>query len=94
MPPEELLALIRQGENSGVEFKRDDLRREQQAALFASGGRLHAERLPVSGSAPADLDRARLTEVRQYTGSPPVFEATDDFLRVTLPITPTAKHSL
>jgi ATP-dependent DNA helicase RecG len=36
--------------------------REQQAALFASGGLLHAELLPVSGSAPADLDRARLTD--------------------------------
>jgi ATP-dependent DNA helicase RecG len=166
MTPEELLALIRQGENSGVEFKRDDLRREQlarevvafanfqggrlligveddgtvsgvqredlehwvmdtvfgrtvhpqllpyyetvrldddkrvavvtvlsgtakpyvvrhnqrediyvrvgstsqlatreqQAALFASGGLLHAELLPVSGSALADLDRTRLTD--------------------------------
>jgi len=36
--------------------------REQQAALFASGGLLHAELLPVSGSAMADLDRARLTD--------------------------------
>jgi ATP-dependent DNA helicase RecG len=61
MSPEELLRLIRQGENSGVEFKRDDLR-EQQAALFASGGLLHAELLRVSGSALADLDRVRLTD--------------------------------
>ena len=36
--------------------------REQQAALFASGGLLHAELLPVSGSALADLDRARLID--------------------------------
>ena len=36
--------------------------REQQAALFASGGLLHAELLPVSGSALADLDRSRLTD--------------------------------
>jgi ATP-dependent DNA helicase RecG len=36
--------------------------REQQAALFASGGLLHAEVLPVSGSGLADLDRARLTD--------------------------------
>lgn len=36
--------------------------REQQAALFASGGLLHAEILPVSGSALVDLDRARLTD--------------------------------
>lgn len=36
--------------------------REQQAALFASGGLLHAETLPVSGSSMADLDRARLTD--------------------------------
>lgn len=36
--------------------------REQQAALFASCGLLHAEILPVSGSALVDLDRARLTD--------------------------------
>jgi ATP-dependent DNA helicase RecG len=36
--------------------------REQQAALFASGGLLHAELLPVSGSALVDLDRVRLTD--------------------------------
>jgi len=36
--------------------------REQQAALFAAGGLLHAELLPVSGSILADLDRARLTD--------------------------------
>lgn len=29
--------------------------------------------------------------VRQYTGSAPAFEATDDFLRITLPATQTAK---
>ena len=62
MTPEEVLLLIRQGENSGVEFKRDDLSLEQQAALFSSGGLLHAELLPVSGSALVDLDRARLTD--------------------------------
>lgn len=36
--------------------------REQQAALFASGGLLHTELLPVSGSALVDLDRARLAD--------------------------------
>ena len=36
--------------------------REQQAALFAAGGLLHAQLLPVSGSALVDLDRARLTD--------------------------------
>lgn len=34
--------------------------REQQARLFESGGMLHAEVLPVSGSSLVDLDRARL----------------------------------
>jgi len=34
--------------------------REQQARLFESGGLLHAEALPVSGSNLADLDRDRL----------------------------------
>lgn len=36
--------------------------REQLARLFESGGMLHAEVLPVSGSAMADLDRARLED--------------------------------
>ncbi|MBA4158780.1 MAG: putative DNA binding domain-containing protein [Gemmatimonadetes bacterium] len=34
--------------------------REQQARLFASGGLLHTESLPVSGSGLEDLSRARL----------------------------------
>lgn len=34
--------------------------REQQARLFESGGMLHAEVLPVSGSSLDDLDQARL----------------------------------
>lgn len=36
--------------------------REQQARLFESGGMLHAEILPVSGSSLDDLDRARLSD--------------------------------
>lgn len=36
--------------------------REQQARLFESGGMLHAEMLPVSGSGFGDLDQARLTD--------------------------------
>ncbi len=36
--------------------------REQQARLFASGGMLYAEKLPVSGSGLADLSQDRLNE--------------------------------
>jgi ATP-dependent DNA helicase RecG len=36
--------------------------REQQARLFALGGMLHAEMLPVSGSTLGDLSRERLTD--------------------------------
>lgn len=36
--------------------------REQQARLFESGGMLHAELLPVSGSHLNDLDQARLND--------------------------------
>ncbi len=36
--------------------------REQQARLFESGGMLHAETLPVSGSGFDDLDEARLRD--------------------------------
>jgi len=36
--------------------------REQQARLYAVGGMLQAERLPVSGSGLRDLSRNRLTD--------------------------------
>lgn len=36
--------------------------REQQARLFESGGMLHAEMLPVSGTTLGNLDAARLTD--------------------------------
>ncbi|WP_265923343.1 RNA-binding domain-containing protein [Cupriavidus nantongensis] len=36
--------------------------REQQARLFESGGMLHAEMLPVSGSRLEDLDQARMSD--------------------------------
>lgn len=36
--------------------------REQQARLFESGGMLHAETLPVSGTSFENLDQARLTD--------------------------------
>ena len=36
--------------------------REQQARLFATGGMLHAEMLPVSGSGLRDLSQERLTD--------------------------------
>lgn len=36
--------------------------REQQARLFESGGMLHAETLPVSGTSLGNLDTARLTD--------------------------------
>jgi ATP-dependent DNA helicase RecG len=36
--------------------------REQQARLFESGGMLHSEVLPVSGSCLEDLDQSRLTD--------------------------------
>ena len=36
--------------------------REQQARLFESGGMLHSEVLPISGSSLEDLDQSRLTD--------------------------------
>ena len=65
MTPEELLELIRQGENSGVELKRDDLRREQLArevVAFANfqGGRILIgveDDGAVSGIQREDLER-------------------------------------
>jgi ATP-dependent DNA helicase RecG len=50
--------------------------REQQARLFESGGLLHSEVLPVSGSGLADLDLARLADYLSYiTGDPTVPQA-------------------
>jgi ATP-dependent DNA helicase RecG len=55
----ELLQLIANGENSGVEFKRDDVRPEQLAKEIVALA-IHAELLPVSGTDLADLDLERL----------------------------------
>ncbi len=45
--------------------------REQQARLFESGGLLHSEVLPVSGSGLADLDLARLTDYLVHIAGDP-----------------------
>lgn len=52
--------------------------REQLARLFESGGMLHAELLPVSGSALADLDRARLEDYLTRVVGDPAAPASDD----------------
>ena len=55
-------------------MKKSYLSREQQARLFAAGGLIHAELLPVSGSGLQDLSVERLTDyVTTFTGdrSPP-----------------------
>lgn len=52
--------------------------REQLARLFESGGMLHAELLPVSGSALADLDRARLEDYLLRVVGEPVSPADED----------------
>lgn len=72
MEKPELLQLIANGENSGVELEEDQERpgglgkehatRAQQARLFALGGMLPAELLPVSGSGFRDLSRDRLED--------------------------------
>lgn len=52
--------------------------REQQARLFALGGMLHAELLPVSGTALADLDLARLHDYLAQVLSDPDVPADAD----------------
>lgn len=52
--------------------------REQLARLFESGGMLHAELLPVSGSALADLDRARLEDYLVRVVGEPVLPVNED----------------
>ena len=52
--------------------------REQLARLFESGGMLHAELLPVSGSALADLDRARLEDYLLRVVGEPVLPVNED----------------
>jgi|GEM_PF-5208577 len=69
MKKQELLELIEAGENSGVEFKPDEdiyirigsisrpATREQIVRLFGSGGLLHVENLPVSGTTIKNMDQ-------------------------------------
>ncbi len=52
--------------------------REQQARLFANGGILHAETLPVAGASLRSLDR-------RHNHAEPIFETTADYLKTTLP---------
>lgn len=52
--------------------------REQLARLFESGGMLHAESLPVSGSAMSDLDRARLEDYLVRVVGEPVLPVNED----------------
>jgi len=52
----ELTELIRNGESSGVEFKRDD----EEARLYMQSGRLPYDRKPVPGATLDELDRRRL----------------------------------
>jgi ATP-dependent DNA helicase RecG len=52
--------------------------REQQARLFASGGILHPELLPVSGAALDALDRVRLQNYLQDIINDPEIPETDD----------------
>lgn len=59
--------------------------REQQARLFESGGMLHAETLPVSGTNFSSLDRARLADYLVNIAGDAQFDLTDDFLRVVIP---------
>lgn len=54
--------------------------REQQARLFQSGGMLHAEVLPVSGSSFRDLDSARLTDyLVNIAGDPVAPQSSEDW---------------
>jgi len=52
--------------------------REQLARLFESGGMLHAEVLPVSGTALIDLDRARLEDYLVQIAGDPAPPGSDD----------------
>lgn len=54
--------------------------REQQARLFESGGMLHAEMLPVSGTSFESLDSARLADyLVNIAGDPEAPATTDDW---------------
>ena len=52
--------------------------REQQARLFALGGMLHTETLPVSGSSLKDLSRERLTDYLTNIVGDPTLPGSDD----------------
>ena len=83
MKRSELLDLIAGGENSGVEFKRDDLRREQ----LAPRNLLISETLRDYGYADARGMGVRnkiIPLMRAHNGVDPAFEATEDYVRLTL----------
>jgi ATP-dependent DNA helicase RecG len=61
--------------------------REQQATLFASGGILHTETLPVSGTSFASLDLDRLRDyLKNVIRDPEVPESETDWIRRLLGI--------
>jgi ATP-dependent DNA helicase RecG len=71
MQKHELMELIANGENSAVEFKRDD-----------SGGLLHVETQPVSGTGLADLDKARLEDyLRNFVCEENLPQSDDEWLQ-------------
>lgn len=74
----ELRELVRNGESSGVEFKRADVRPErlareiadeEEARLYMQSGRLQYDRRPVPGSSLDDLDRRRRSTTSATCGA-------------------------
>jgi len=61
----QVIEAISNGKNSKNEFTRDDVRLEQLARLFESGGLVSVENMPVRGNTMDELDMRRLREYFQ-----------------------------
>ncbi len=77
-----LFEVVSNGENSGVESKRDDIRpglasREQQLPQLESGRLLHVEVLSVAETSLSTLDKSRLSYYLQDIIKDPEIPQTD-----------------
>ena len=92
MTKSELLELIANGENSGVEFKSDNLRPEQLAKEVVAlanfrGGRILLgveEDGAITGVRRQDLEHWVIPLLRIWSGEDPEFLAAEDYLRLTM----------
>lgn len=81
------MELIAHGENSLVEFKRDDIRPEQLAKEIVAFANTYDGRIILCAEDNGDIFGIRTKVIpimRSFNGTEPEFEASEDFLKTTL----------